>query len=290
MIEKLTKKEIGAQRDIIRAGMEMGCSTEPADRKKAEKAVLGIYALTGKPGPEFFWVDSPLAAMKLIAEERREKLAFNSDFLSGQHNAGYVSWVRYYRDILAKNRKEIKFEKKALQGFKYYEDITESAGWWWPMEGACVISERPEICKIDDAGMIHSEDGPCWRFRDGFQAFAIHGIIVPEKVVMRPKELTLEEIESEPNTEIQRIMIDRFGAEKYLESTGAKLINEDVTEVSGKRSRALFEDKKGNKWIMVSDGSTPRVWCLPVMRTATTCAEAHKGICGFDESLIVAEA
>lgn len=290
MIEKLLPKEIEAQRKYRRLGMEIGLSTEPADRKKAEKAIIGLYALANLKAPEFHWVDSPLVAMKLIAKERGEKLSYNSDFFAGQHNAGYVVWVKYYRDVIAKNHKELKFDTKALEGFKHYEAVTESAGWFWPCEGACVVSERPKICKVDDAGLIHNEDGPCWEYRDGFKAFAIHGILVPEKVVMNPKGLTLDEINNEKNTEIQRIMIDRFGAEKYFEKTGAELINEDTTDISGQRSRALFKDSKGNKWMMCSDGSTPRVWCLPVMRTANTCKEAHQGICGFDESLIVAEA
>ncbi len=292
MITKLTEKEVKAQAKYVKEGLAMGKNTEPADRKRAEKAISELYKMdNGRPAPEFYWVSSPLEAMKLIAKERGEKFSYNGNFFSGQHNAAYVSWVRYYRDVLAKNHpKEIKFDKKALDGFKLHEDISESCGWWWPMEGACVVSDRPKVCKVDDRGQVHNEDGPCWEFRDGFKAYGIHGVIVPEKVVMNPKGLTIDEISGETNVEIQRIMIDRFGAYEYLAKVGAELMDEDKLELKGSSSRALLKDAKGNKWLIVTDGSTGRVYHLAVPRESKTCKEAHGLVCGFDESLIVSEA
>lgn len=290
MIESLTKAETEAMRKYRRKGMEMGLSTKPADRKRAEKALIGIYALDKRKAPEFYWVDSPFAAMKLIAANRGENLAYDSNFFSGQHNAGYIAWVQYYRDVIAKNHKELKFKELALEGFKLLEDVSESCGWWWPMEGACVVCERPKICKVDDSGQIHNEEGPAWEYRDGFKAYAIHGTVVPEKVVMNPKDLTMDEINGETNTEVQRIMVDRFGPEKYLEATGAELLDEDKLELEGSATRALFKDAKGNKWMCCTDGSTGRIYWLAVPRESKTCKEAHTLICGFDETLIATEA
>jgi hypothetical protein len=47
----------------------LGCAldTKPADRAAAEAALTGIYARVGRPRPEFVWVDSPRAALPLVA-------------------------------------------------------------------------------------------------------------------------------------------------------------------------------------------------------------------------------
>ncbi|WP_075741550.1 MULTISPECIES: DUF6745 domain-containing protein [Actinoalloteichus] len=43
--------------------------TDPADRRNAEDAVTGLYALLGRPRPAFVWVDSPAAAVPSVASQ-----------------------------------------------------------------------------------------------------------------------------------------------------------------------------------------------------------------------------
>lgn len=50
-------------------------------------------------------------------------------------------------------------------------------------------------------------------------------IRVPAHVVKNPVSITVEEIEKEENLEVKRVMIDQFGAEKYLLVSGAEEIN-----------------------------------------------------------------
>ena len=74
---------------------------------------------------------------------------------------------------------------------------------------------------------LHSTTGPALRYRDGWPVFAIHGVQVPAKVVESPQTLTIAEIRAEQNAEIRRIMIDRFGAARYLREIGATVRHED---------------------------------------------------------------
>lgn len=48
---------------IRREWLEVGLSTEPADRSTAEEALTEIYARHRRPRPTFHWVDSPRAAL-----------------------------------------------------------------------------------------------------------------------------------------------------------------------------------------------------------------------------------
>ena len=88
------------------------------------------------------------------------------------------------------------------------------------------ISAKPEF-KVDDRGLLHCENGPSVRYTDGFSVFYLHGIHVPEKVVMSPETITVSEIESEINVELRRMMIERYGQERYLMNSGAEEIHRD---------------------------------------------------------------
>lgn len=52
---------------IRREWLEQGLSTQPADRKKAEDAIAGLYTRMFRPRPRFQWVDSPHQAIPLVA-------------------------------------------------------------------------------------------------------------------------------------------------------------------------------------------------------------------------------
>ncbi len=88
------------------------------------------------------------------------------------------------------------------------------------------ISAKPEF-KVDGQGILHCETGPAVRYPDGFSVFYLHGVHVPEKLVMSPETITVSAIESEINVELRRMMIERYGAERYLMDSGAEEIHRD---------------------------------------------------------------
>lgn len=71
---------------------------------------------------------------------------------------------------------------------------------------------------------LHKENGPALESAIE-NLYFVHGVLVPAFVVVRPDWITLEHIEKEKNAEVRRIMIDRFGHEKYLRQSNAKLID-----------------------------------------------------------------
>ena len=137
---------------------------------------------------------------------------------------------------------------------------------------------------------LHCETGPAVE-SDVEDLYFWHGVMVPSKVVETPERITVEEIEAEKNMEVQRIMIERLGADKYMRQTGAKVLDMDSLTLVGSAPRALMEDKRGNKWMIGTDGSTKRVYLMAVPRDVRTCSEAHRAISGLDkESRLIAEA
>jgi hypothetical protein len=105
--------------------------------------------------------------------------------------------------------------------------IGKSTGWWMAFDGICFCFERPGTLNIDGEGRMHSETDPAMAFRDTYSIYAIHGVQVPEYVILRPNEITVSDIEKEANAEIRRIKIDRYGQSKFLLDAGAKEIHKD---------------------------------------------------------------
>jgi len=169
--------------------------------------------------------------------------------------------------------------------------VAESCGWWIPYREVCVLQDRPERVLLNDRGRVHCEDGPAISYRSGLlDIFAIHGVRVPKQVVMEPETLTAQQIKSEPNAEIRRIMIDRLGVGKYVEQTKATVIDRDfVFRFPGDESpmpRALIQLDDRSKWLLGTDGSTHRVYHMPVPDTSRTCKQAHELICGRPDNAI----
>jgi hypothetical protein len=178
-------------------------------------------------------------------------------------------------------------DKDALE---WWRTIASTGCWWWPYTKFTVVSAYPTKVSFDSPGRLHAEDGPAIEFPDGLAIWAWHGVLVSERMVLHPETFSDDEVQSEANAEIQRVMIERMGAGEYLRKVGAKLIDMDSLTLEGSAPRALMEDKNGQKWLVGTDGSTARVYTMSVPREARTCREAHRLIAGFPEDRLIAEA
>ena len=55
--------------------------------------------------------------------------------------------------------------------------------------------------------------------------YFLHGVMVPAFVVVKPEWITLNHIETETNAEVRRIMIGRYGYERYLNDAKAVCVD-----------------------------------------------------------------
>jgi len=135
----------------------------------------------------------------------------------GQHDSG---WLAYY-DFVS----QIGVEGTApLHGLI---ELAKNSSWWWPFENVCILTEKPEGLSRDNRSRLHSETGMAMKFRDGWGIYAWHGVLVPAYVVLLPEPLTFDLIESEPNAEIRRVLIERYGLDNYLREGRVIKIHQD---------------------------------------------------------------
>jgi hypothetical protein len=111
--------------------------------------------------------------------------------------------------------------------FAHYESAAIHGGPRVMHPDFCLVSDRPRLLKVDDQNRPHCDDGPFCRWSDGTALYAVHGVRVPAWVIETPEKITVDLIESQPNIEVRRVMIDKYGQARYLLDAGAKEVHRD---------------------------------------------------------------
>jgi len=206
-------------------------------------------------------------------------------YLGGSFWAGWPAYMEYMEEVLGVQ----------IGIGKTWKALAPNIGYWWALDGIVVATDRPKAIHLDDQGQLHNENRMAIEYRDGMGLYAIHGVQpIPDWVILAPEAITADKIAVEKNMEIQRIMIERMGHDRYLIETGAAIMHTDTIPigggVNGHINRALLKDKNGLQFLCGHDGSTERVYYMSVSPRAKTCGDAHESISGFKEELIVANA
>lgn len=161
--------------------------------------------------------------------------------------------------------------------------VGESCGWWYPDDQFVLFCHRPTRFKFDAQGRLSSEDGYAVEYENGWGVAMVDGIPVPDKLVLDRDSITYDEIVSQSNTEIRRIMYRLVGFERVMQLGDAKVIDEDIDPLGYPR-RLLRAPKQG---VLTEDfvtvqltNSTPepdgtrKLYYLRVPPTVTTAREA----------------
>lgn len=276
MITSLTPAQ-EAQLEVYKnKWIEIGLDRGPCDFDKAKQYVKMAYEAAGEKCPDAFYLaDSPMAAINLELElrgikesddgyhEARKQAPDNQIF--GSHEAPWLSYYDYMWNVL-----DIQ-SCKPLEGLM---ELSKVCGWWAPFDTCVILQHRHEELHLDQEGRLHREDGPAIRYRDGYSVWAINGLRVTEQIVMRPETLTVDQIHGEQNLEIQAIMVERLGWDKYIAMSGAKLLDRKSNEVEGTKE-ALYQTQIGGKRL-VATCTTGRIFTMgPIPDEARTCEEAQ---------------
>lgn len=264
-IEKLTPEQ---EEELVKwraKWLAVGTCTDPADRPRAEAAIKEMYTLIEEEPPEFRWIDGP-AQMKPL-----------SGSFWGQHEAHWIAFYLFCADVLG-----VEYEPKRDKQLRLWAEVARSCGWWWPYRGSCVISERPEVQKLDERGLVHCSDGPAIRCRDGWEVYAIHGVRVPQDIVMHPEQITVKWIDRETNVEIRRVMIDQYGPARFMKDADAVEVHRDHRGVLYRR------EVPGDEPIVAVEvqdpGENGKKYLLRVPPTMTRAAKAVAWTFGLEEA------
>lgn len=299
--QELTPEQLAALPAFRDKWTKISLSTGSADRDLAEKNIAEAYHSGGFPPPPIFiWTDSPLqgviAASVLQAVETPTQLEealseelwtksleevkarrgepFAASLARQLYQCGYgsqdASWLAIY---------DVAKAFGLVEGLEFLNPImrlAENIGWWWPFEGACVISERAVELHVDDNGSLHSTTGPAYRYRDGYMGYAVHGVHVPGNVVER--RYTAQDALKERNAEVKRIMIELMGLDDFFGEIKGEVLHRDIDGYDNPRelvSIPIPEARDGRLMaVHVICPTTGRHYFLGVPSTVKTCQEA----------------
>lgn len=141
-------------------------------------------------------------------------------FQGGNMWAGFPAYVSGCRDVLGLRLPE-------FEAWQSWEDCARHGSYRYMGARFCVVSDFPEILKYDEQNRPHCATGPSHRWRDGWEFYYWHGVRVPAKVVMAPETITLEDITEEKNAEVRRVLIERFGEDRYITESGMPAVHHD---------------------------------------------------------------
>jgi len=136
---------------------------------------------------------------------------------------GWVSFYDFFTQVGVLNH----------DGFNKFKDLLLSGIYdMIQLEGVCIVCELPKVIKRNAQGRLHSASGSAIKWSDGYEIFYWNGVSVPEKWIMKPNEITRDEILKEDNAEKRRCLREIIGAKEYYDiitdGEGMNLIDEDI--------------------------------------------------------------
>lgn len=321
----LTKEQSRHATSLVKKYIAQCYRTDPIDRPAATRAMQQLYTIAGFAEPEVKVASGPreygyhpfsgklfdkfkierghlTAAWNRVANIRTQELRPVLGF-------GHEWMIPFERTYIA--RYELARDLKLIQPQPFWEKLVEVSTLIGPSyhltEEIVYLTERPEIFLRGN----HSETGPVIRYRDGSALYMIRGVRVPAVLVEDPDSITIDMILKERNTEVRRLMRERYGEPRFLQDIGAKVIDTDVISTHARRTRAqtimraLLEDLEGRRFLVGTDGSTGRTYYMevpamirnprwgaggePFRIEINTCRAAHEFLGGIDESKLIAQ-
>ena len=138
----------------------------------------------------------------------------------------YDSYLCGARDVLGLRLPE--HEKYA-----HWEQASLNGGFRVMHEEFCIVSDFPEVLKVDENNLPHCENGPSHRWRDGWEIYHWHGVKVPAHWIMSPETVDPSEVLSEQNVEVRAAGIAIIGMAKMLDKLQHRIVDSDPDPMKG---------------------------------------------------------
>ena len=138
----------------------------------------------------------------------------------GNHWSAWDSYLSFFQDIAG-------LELPGCQAYRHWRTLSERSGPRYVHKEFCIISDRPELLTVDAENRPHADTGPFCRWRDGTALYAVHGVRVKWWIMEHPEWITVAKIDAEENTEIRRVMVERYGPDRFIRDSRAQAIDHD---------------------------------------------------------------
>ena len=277
-LTKLTPEQEARLPEWIDRWVAIGLSTEPADWDAARRGIDAEYRMAGLEPPKIMIrAASPLAAFLSVGALRNQvgdqvgrQVLSQVDsqvdvwaHIGGQFWAAFPAYTSFFREVCGLDIPDAR------------EITTRSCGWWYPLDGAVVVSDRPDRIVRDDAGQLHSETGPAMRWRDGWSIYAWHGTQIPGEWIEQRDTLDPMIALTHENVEQRRCAAEIIGWPKVLQHLNPKILDTDIDPQIGTLLQVDLPDHGPQKFLRVLEQRSGREFALYAPEEAKTALEAQ---------------
>lgn len=195
-------------------------------------------------------------------------------YQGGAYWVGYESYITAFRDVLG-------LRLSQYEAYSHWEQAAIHGTFRVMHEKFCLVSDFPEVLKVDDQNRPHCENGPSHRWRDGWSLYHWHGVRIPAEWVEDRKSLTPKVALTCENIEQRRAACEILGWEAILSELNAVTIDADADPEIGTLVEVEIPEIGRERFLRVRCG-TGRSFALPVPPTTRTALEGNAWTYGFD--------
>jgi hypothetical protein len=142
-----------------------------------------------------------------------------------EHGRQLGAWSEVYWLALFSGARQVTGLRTSIR-LDAMADAIRQVGWWWPMRGAAVLTDRPVALRRDAQARLHSAEGPALVYADGYALHSWHGTRVPADLVSG-EGWGPERILAERNAEIRRCAVERRGWDRFAVEAGLRQVGVD---------------------------------------------------------------
>jgi len=186
MAKPQLKELTQAQKDLLptylKRFQEIGLSTTPTDKAKAEAAGRKAYDYLVDQGvkeytknPEIIWADSPWAGAKLAAQHAKGDVNVTPEEVRAQAGlASYGSFEAYWVSVYTFINEQLLPPDQKDQLALIALEIVENCGVFWTFENLIIMTPKPSEIHLKD-GKFHNPEGMALRYANGDGIYALNG-------------------------------------------------------------------------------------------------------------------
>lgn len=260
MIETLTPEQEALLPVYRDKWLAIGLCTDPIDQEVSKAAISKLYTSQGYEAPKEFIFREGLNSVT--------KEEFPLSALSvGQLYAYRLGFYEFFLDQFGIG-----------EDIRPLIDVAKAGGFIHLEKDRVIVINRPESIVMSE-GLLHNENGPSVRFRDGFEVYSWRGTRVPKEYIMEKDKLDPTLALTHENVEMRRVISEIIGWDRVLELLNPTIIDEDDQEI-GTLLEVDIPDIGKERFIRVLCG-TNRQFALPVPPDTKTAMGAQAFLHGM---------
>lgn len=190
--------------------------------------------------------------------------------------AGSMCYSEAMRDVLGLKLPE-------FGPYQAWEDAGTHGGFRVLHPEFCIVSDFPEIIRIDTENRPHCETGPSHRWRDGWSLYHWHGVSIPGEWVENPASLDARTALTWKNVEQRRAAIALVGWDRIISEMGGRVIEADPDPEIGSVIELTLPDLGPRRFLRMqcatgrwfAEGIDPKM-PTPAGYSLPHCAQAHR--------------